>query len=111
MMTHGQAANVFARARSKDAGKRLENNTRLVKMGDDYVVILHNTAVVTIHADGTYTLRSGGWETVTTKDRINKYSPARIWQRKFVWYLANGAEFFSGVRVDAAGNVLAREAA
>src|SRR5262249_27597834 len=57
----------------------LENNTRLIRCGDDYAVVLHSTAVVTIHQDGTYTLRTGGWRTVTTKDRINKYSPARVY--------------------------------
>lgn len=41
-------------------------------------VRLHNTDVVTYHPDGTATLYTGGWMTVTTKDRINAWSPARV---------------------------------
>jgi hypothetical protein len=107
MMTHQLAAELLASARNKDNGKPLENNTRLIAMGDDFAIVLHSTAVVTIHADGTYTLRAGGWRTVTTKDRLNKYSPARVYQHKHEWYLAGKVSFYDGVRVDASGNVLA----
>src|SRR3989442_1552395 len=65
MMNYQQAAELLASARNKDNGKPLENNTRLIAMGNDFAVVLHSTAVVTIHADGTYTLRAGGWRTVT----------------------------------------------
>ena len=51
----------------------------------DYVVRYHGTDVVTIHADGTFTLNSGGWYTYTTKDRISRFSPARIWSERGVW--------------------------
>jgi hypothetical protein len=109
-MNHNRAAELFSSARDKDAGKPLENNTRLHKCDNgDYAIVLHRTAVVTIHADGTYTLNSGTWRTVTTKDRINGYSPARIYQRKGEWFLqADGGDvpFTDGIRVDANGNPL-----
>lgn len=38
-------------------------------------VTLHSTDVVTAHEDGTLTLNSGGWRTITTKDRINAWLP------------------------------------
>ena len=47
----------------------------------------HSTIVVRIHADGSYTLDNGGWQTLTTKKRINKYTPVQIWQEQFTWYL------------------------
>lgn len=84
-MTHAEAASLFATARNPEAGKPLQNNTRLFKRGEDYAVRLHSTDVVTIHADGSYTLDTGGWRTVTTKDRINGYAPVRLGQDKGVW--------------------------
>jgi hypothetical protein len=39
----------------------------------------HDTAVVTIHPDGCYTLRTGGWFSATTRKRIEEYAP--VWIR------------------------------
>jgi len=75
----------------KYEGVALENNTRLVKRGNSYAVKLHNTYVVVLHPDGSSEIRAGGWRTVTTKNRINKYSPhARITQKNYAWYI-NGS--------------------
>jgi hypothetical protein len=38
-------------------------------------------------------LNSGGYRTHTTKKRINQYSPVRIYQKNFEWFLADGTEF------------------
>lgn len=61
---------------------------------DTYAIWFHNTAVVLIHADGTYTLQTGGWRTNTTKSRLNEYSPVRVYSFKWDWYvrLADGTE-------------------
>lgn len=68
--------------------RKVGNNTYAEILNDDTVAIkLHNTYVVKIHADGTYTLNSGGWQTVTTKDRINQYSPVRVYQEKYQWFV------------------------
>ena len=58
--------------------RKVANNTYLQRRGDDIAVRLHNTDVVTFHADGTATLSTGGWFTVTTKARINDYLPGGI---------------------------------
>lgn len=81
--------------------KKLKNNTYLVRISPDSIgVQLHNTIVVTIHSDGTYTLNSGGWQTVTTKQRINEYCPVRVNQRKFQWYVGDeDIPFKDGIRV------------
>jgi hypothetical protein len=39
-------------------------------------VRLHATDIVTFHRDGSISLDTGGWLTVTTKDRMNRYLPA-----------------------------------
>lgn len=81
--------------------KKVGNNTYLVRITPETIgVRLHNTVVVRIHSDGTYTLDSGGWRTVTTKARINKYSPVRISQRKHEWYVGDEEiPFHDGIRV------------
>jgi hypothetical protein len=67
----------------------------------------HGTRVVDYRSDGTFVLRSGGWHTSTTKARINDFSPARLYQLKFNWYLATPdgkrADFEDGMVIDGSG--------
>lgn len=74
MMTHEQADNMLG----KRDQRKLEYATWLRRSGDDFEVIYHETAIVTIHPDGTYTLNNGGFFTTNTKRRINEYGPATI---------------------------------
>jgi hypothetical protein len=112
MLTHNEAAKLLATARSIRAGKPLANNTRLIKSEiepEAFGVKLHDTEVVTIHADGTYSARTGGWRTYTTKDRINNYSPARVSQMNGVWYVTTSkfsCLFEEDVRVTADGELV-----
>jgi len=107
--------------------KRIGNNTWLRRKDENtFAVRLHATDVVLIHRDGTYTLNTGGhgdfagYRTVTTKERINGYSPARVYAIKGTWFLDGemrevGKEgrmeiarvpFHDGIRVDAKGMVI-----
>ena len=66
----------------------IDNNTVEYYRADGSKVIrLHLTDIITFNPDGSCTLNSGGWQTVTTKDRINKFSPCRVFQDKSVWYI------------------------
>jgi hypothetical protein len=78
--------------------RKLDNNTYLKRRGDNIAVLLHETDIVTMKPDGVNVLNSGGWKTVTTKDRINKFSDVCITQRKGVWYI-NGTNnlFYDGI--------------
>lgn len=68
--------------------KKLENNTHLVRLDADRIgVRLHQTYVVVYHRSGKVAVDSGTWRTVTTKDRINKYTPCRVSQVKFEWFV------------------------
>lgn len=70
--------------------RKLENNTYLKRRDTETIaVLLHATDVVTYHADGRVVLNSGSWKTVTTKDRINKYSPIYVRQENGIWYIGN----------------------
>ena len=95
-MNKWEAQTLFCTAKDKAKGKPIANNTRLFKRGEDYAVRLHNTDVVTIHSDDTYTLNTGGWRTVTTKERINRFSPARVYSDKKVWLVKTGFGEYGG---------------
>jgi hypothetical protein len=98
-MTYEQAQQQYKKARiiNGEKRKKLSNNTYLLKDGEQYCVRLHNTIVVRIFPDNTYVLNSGGWQTRTTKERINNFSPANIYQRNKIWFFSNGEEFFDNV--------------
>lgn len=48
----------------------------------------HATDVVTYHADGSITLRSGGWNTATTKARLDEYSRFSVGSVDGTWYVS-----------------------
>jgi hypothetical protein len=63
--------------------RRIARNTYLERdaVGTAIYVRLHSTRIITLRADGTVRLCMGGWNTITTKDRLNRFLP-RPWQ---VW--------------------------
>lgn len=90
--------------------KKLANNTYLLK-GDKYFAIqLHDTEIVKIHEDDIYELNSGGWQTVTTKARLNEFAPCQISQKRGVWYLKDTV-YFDGIRVRKNGEIINNDSA
>lgn len=84
--------------------------TRLIRNADGSISVrYHSTAVVTYHADGSITLNSGGYRTITTKARIGQYTfGVSIWQKQGVWSLsAHGKTypFADGITLTAQGKV------
>lgn len=68
--------------------KRIGHNTYAEKLNDDEIGIrLHGTYVVTFVSDGRIVLRSGGYETVTTKQRMNAVLPMcfRVFAKDYTW--------------------------
>lgn len=101
-MTFHEAAAILGKKNEKKIG----NNTHLVRRGPDAIAVrLHKTDVVTLHASGKYTLTSGGWRSSTTKARINKYAPVRVYQENFGWFIG-AVPFFDGIEVSATGTIL-----
>lgn len=86
--------------------------TQIIRRSATVIAIrYHETDVVRVHQDGTYELNTAGFRTVTTKARINQYSPARVYRSKHVWYVddAQGnfvGKFEDGMRVDSEGRAL-----
>ena len=106
MLTYQDAEERLLRPRPKDS-KIIDRNTVLHRAGDNIVIRFHNTDVVTISPQNIYTLNNGGWQTITTKERINRYAPVNIWQRDFEWYvntLEGQVDFYNGMQVDERGS-------
>lgn len=101
------------------ATKKVGNNTVARLDGDDVVLRLHATDImrwspVTAglgHPAGSeLTLNTGGWYSVTTKQRMNHYgAPFQVWATNGTWmvsaYLGNGTHtpavpFFDGMTLD-----------
>ena len=82
--------------------RKVGNNTRArIKPDGSVAFQLHSTDVVTIHDDDSATLRTGGWNSPTTKERINRYSPVYVLQKNWEWYLSDGTPFQEGMTVRA----------
>lgn len=80
--------------KTKRTERKLGNNTYGYIMYDGSVVVeLHGTKVVTFYANGLVKLNSGGYQTHTTKKRINQYSPVSVYQKDFKWFLRDGTPF------------------
>ena len=98
----------------RNGRRKLQNHTYMERIDEHTVgVKLHDTYVVKLHDDGSTSLDSGGWHTMTTKDRINAYIewPLVVTSDRGRWYLARGwtdkiHRFFDGIRFDAEGKVL-----
>ena len=105
MLTYNEAlAKLKGKSQRPLNGQR---GTQLVQLTTGGIAVrCHETNVVTIHENGNYTLHTGGWSTVTTKSRINEYSPARIYQKKGVWYHGDGTRFFDFDLIDGNGRIL-----
>jgi hypothetical protein len=90
--------------------KRIANNTvRYERANGDIVWRLHRTDVVTKHPDGTWTLNSGGWKTLTTKDRISTYAPCNLYSDRGTWYVSGNGErvaFYDGIKLNENGRPL-----
>lgn len=124
MLTYQKATEMVNGRRDRGGrgyGFKIENNTWLEgALGcEAFAVRLHGTYIVTIYPNGTYRLDSGGHRTVTTKDRLNKYGPVKVFQRRNEWFVQVWPEFgetlvtwfFDGVLVSISGRLINHHAA
>jgi len=63
-------------------------------------MFLHGNCIAVRQEDGTLYVTSAGWETVTTKERLNGLLHAEgyqgIYQKDFIWYWDDGTPFGAG---------------
>lgn len=79
MMQPGTRAKIIAR-----------NTFQFTAPNGDRVTRLHQTDVVRVTPNGKIVLNSGGWRTVTTKDRMNTAHGVRLYSSKGSWYVTDG---------------------
>lgn len=101
------SAEAFLRGKQE---RKLGNNTvvRRVDDGPDIAVYLHRTPIITYSPDGGLTLRNGGWQTATTKQRIAQLLPFgfHIHQEKHEWYVTTPRgvyDFYDGMQLQSDG--------
>ena len=114
-MTTATATRTLYSELSERVGKRksrkVANNTYVEVLEDGIIgVRLHKTHVVTAYESGEFVLDTGGWLTITTRDRINRFSPVRMWSDRGVQWVSLGAResvrYFDGIRFNNDGLVL-----
>tara|TARA_R100001086_G_scaffold249916_1_gene191809 strand:- start:564 stop:968 length:405 start_codon:yes stop_codon:yes gene_type:complete len=96
-MNYEEAKRLMDTARNKDKGKPLDKaNTRLYEVNDStyihpvYEIRLHGNTIIrliNINSVTLYELSSCGWRTVTTKERLNQYTPFRVYQKNWDWFV------------------------
>lgn len=76
--------------------RKIGYETIIHRLGDFEIGIkYHNTDIIKIDLTNIVTLNTGGWETRTTKDRLNQFLDCRglyIYQKRNVWYIVNNGE-------------------
>ena len=95
--------------------RKIANNTYLERNGDDINIRLHNTVIMTFKPNGDVSFDSGGWRTVTTKQRMNEFQNiARFYTDRGIWYMRLGQSwsdnakqfaFDDGIMVHSDGSV------
>lgn len=94
----------YDEAREALAGREsrtIAHNTRLHALDEGVIGLwLHSTCVVRFYPDGRISLHTGGWQTVTTKDRLNRVALAhgwRVYSVKRVWKVARFGQWHEAV--------------
>ena len=84
--------------------KNREHTRRIVKLNDDaYAYVLYSTRVVTCLSDGTIELHLVGWNTPTTREFINDYTPLRVYTRNGILHVCNvymDGEHYTSLPID-----------
>tara|TARA_R110002012_G_scaffold159307_1_gene320966 strand:+ start:3580 stop:3912 length:333 start_codon:yes stop_codon:yes gene_type:complete len=103
-MRYEEAIALMKTAKNPSKGKPLLNNTRLHSCLDgSFEIKLHGHPIITIHPNH-ITLDSCGYKTVTTKARMNTFTPLgfKVIQRKWNWMVVvNGTDeydFYDGIK-------------
>lgn len=92
-MTHSEATKMVLGKRNRSQRKVGNNTYAYIECDGSVAIELHGTKVVVIYPNGLYKLSSGGYHTHTTKKRINQYSPVKVYQKNFEWFLSDGTPF------------------
>ena len=100
MVTYAEI-DVQLQGRNRES-RKYANNTYWQRRGENIALKLHNTDIVTLYQNGDMTLNTGGWYTVTTKERINRVLPRVFYlnQEKGRWFISNRLDDATYVYMD-----------
>jgi len=79
--------------------KRINVNTVLRRNGEDLTITYFQTNILTFRPNGTVTIDNGGWETISTKRRINSLIGSKVTIHSMYgkwWVQARQTERFAG---------------
>jgi hypothetical protein len=79
--------------------KRSNTEVRIDENGDYRELRLHNNVISWFHWGSLY-ICDGGWQSVTTKERLNGLPNVHIVQKDWVWYLNDEAWDGSRIKVN-----------
>lgn len=95
----------IAGGRNKES-RKIANNTTARLIDGGVAIRLHDTDIVVFRDGGGLVLNTGGWLSVTTKERLNRYTAAGISQKAGVWYMKDGSLFYDGMVISEDGTPL-----
>jgi hypothetical protein len=78
---------------------QIAHNTYAIRQGDDIAIRLHLTDIIVFSPCGDTVYNTGGWYSVTTKQRLNRFGPVGVYQKKGEWYYYDDTPFIDGASV------------
>ena len=114
MKNYADLYNYILKGKNKVSRTIANNTTARLENNGDIIITLHSTDICILQSDNTRTFYTGGWYTVTTKERINRFMPApyKVYQADYSWYVWNCrtqervCEFCNGLTITGSGEVL-----
>ena len=111
-MKFATAEDLWSTCRYPENGKPLgKKNTRMYKeerLGNPnawYTVRLHGNPIISITKYG-HQLSHCGWKSITTKQRLNQFTPYTIYQKDWEWFVTTSQgtyQFIGGMFIDNEG--------
>lgn len=92
-MTYAELYNLV-RGKSGRNRRKIANNTwaEIEPESGRIMVKFHDTNIIRAFPNGYWFLTNGGFKTVTTKQRLNRFTPFQVWQKNHVWYTRKNGE-------------------
>lgn len=115
MLTFESARKMFEVREGRSKSVRLEFNLRLVRLAPDlFGIQFHNSYLIRLWRDDTYTLNTAGHRTESARAVINAYSPAGLRlpnlssRRRTEWKYSDGSDYADFDQIDSSGKLVRR---
>lgn len=103
-----------ARTLNGRKSKKLQGNTYLHKLEDEKIGLLYHETYIINYYPKYCQLYTGGWNTLTTRDRLRTYSPVNVTTKNNILYIggynvtAETPLFYEGIKVGYDGRILSK---